>query len=851
MSNIKIQINSREIENLSYNLNRNINKMSTAEITYDINTNKYTYGNTDISLYSTDDILEYYFGDEAETMLKNGDIFILTTSQDEVDIIMYSGQVIGFGAHSTDRVQGLFEEIVEDTTQTVVDTIIGNVGENLTDIPSDIVGAIVSDFRTLSTLESQKTCSKFKPVDYANAFVGLSGADGFIGGIVNDIILSDYINVVSTNGADKNYFLGIYNNITTGNGCRLSIADVGDGANIYDSYLNWYDEHCNDGLVVNGNSLVIPFDTNELANKMFELASKEINDNIEPTPDGTDTDTGIETAPDIAPTSKTIIGDNNNNYLYDDKYENVPLTIMGLSGNDTLQGSKYSDKLYGGSGNDSISGYDGSDYIMGEYGNDSINGGNDSDTIYGGYGNDSISGGNGSDIICGGMGNDSLSGDAGSDTYLFYKNFGNDSICDSAAAGTYENTIVLDSGTSLDSLYTVLTTGQHARLEMDGSDDSIDFTYLRIYETFRQFKFEVDGKTITADAEESPFRKIRGDENNNVLSPIYAEGTTYIYAGDGNDSVSGANGDDVLYGDGGNDTIYGGNGNDEIYGGTGNDSLNGGAGSDTYYFNAGDGNDVVSDGSGSNDSLAFGNGISIGDIIVSRNGNDMILKVNGDNDTVRLVNQYSSISNRIENFYFADGTVLTANDYLNNNPTINGSGTVSDYTGGFGTGNSTLIGSDEDDTLYGYAGNDTLIGGVGDDSLYGGAGDDTYIFNYGDGIDVIDGQGSNSLNDTVSFGEGISAEDIYASQSGNNLILSVLGTEDSVTVANHFSESSAVENFTLSDGRAATNTQINQLVQSMASFESESGMLWGDAVAQNNETAMSIIDNIWVQKPAV
>ena len=128
-------------------------------------------------------------------------------------------------------------------------------------------------------------------------------------------------------------------------------------------------------------------------------------------------------------------------------------------------------------------------------GNDSISGGNDSDTIYGGYGNDSISGGNGSDIICGGMGNDSLSGDAGSDTYLFYKNFGNDSICDSAAAGTYENTIVLDSGTSLDSLYTVLTTGQHARLEMDGSDDSIDFTYLRIYETYRQFKFEVDGKT--------------------------------------------------------------------------------------------------------------------------------------------------------------------------------------------------------------------------------------------------------------------------------------------------------------------------------------------------------------------
>ena len=61
MSQIKVQINSNEIEFMSYKLGDNINKLANSEIMYDINTNKYIYGNTGISLYSTDDILEYYF----------------------------------------------------------------------------------------------------------------------------------------------------------------------------------------------------------------------------------------------------------------------------------------------------------------------------------------------------------------------------------------------------------------------------------------------------------------------------------------------------------------------------------------------------------------------------------------------------------------------------------------------------------------------------------------------------------------------------------------------------------------------------------------------------------------------
>ena len=61
MSKIIVTVNSTDISKLAWTLSERIDELSTTEITYDIYTNKYTYGNTGISLYSTDDILEYYF----------------------------------------------------------------------------------------------------------------------------------------------------------------------------------------------------------------------------------------------------------------------------------------------------------------------------------------------------------------------------------------------------------------------------------------------------------------------------------------------------------------------------------------------------------------------------------------------------------------------------------------------------------------------------------------------------------------------------------------------------------------------------------------------------------------------
>lgn len=120
-------------------------------------------------------------------------------------------------------------------------------------------------------------------------------------------------------------------------------------------------------------------------------------------------------------------------------------------------------------------------------------------------------------------------------------------------------------------------------------------------------------------------------------------------------------------------------------------------------------------------------------------------------------------------------------------------------------GNDTLYGDEGNDTLDGGNGNDILHGGAGNDVLEGGFGSDTYLFNAGDGQDIIYERYTNSSDvDVLRFGEGIRPEDIRLSRTSGiwkNLILSVAGTDDSVTIKDFLSSSrNQIEHITFSDG---------------------------------------------------
>ncbi|WP_137895068.1 calcium-binding protein [Ramlibacter sp. 2FC] len=343
---------------------------------------------------------------------------------------------------------------------------------------------------------------------------------------------------------------------------------------------------------------------------------------------------------------------------------------------------------------------------------------------------------------------------------------------------------------------------------------------------------------------------------------------TYILDGV-NDTVEAGDGNDRIFGGGGNDVLMGGLGDDVIDGSSGNDELAGeyvnsfqgwfaGGGNDTYLFGRGDGQDIVYDTDttvGNVDTLMFKSGVAPSDILMSRLGDSLVLKIAGTTDQVTLHNYLQSdgaSSWAIEQIGFADGTVwdvatvkaklLTGGD---GNDAILGYASADSITGGLGNdnlqgagGDDLVDGGDGDDAVYGDGGKDTLLGGSGNDQImggagddtmdggagndtlsgeyhntfqgwYGGAGNDTYLFGRGDGQDTIyDLDGTAGNLDTIVFKTGVSPGDVQVSHSGNDLLFKIAGTTDQLTVRNHFADDTAgawaIEGIRFADDTATT-----------------------------------------------
>ncbi|MBQ0961977.1 hypothetical protein KAK06_23770, partial [Ideonella sp. 4Y11] len=188
-------------------------------------------------------------------------------------------------------------------------------------------------------------------------------------------------------------------------------------------------------------------------------------------------------------------------------------------------------------------------------------------------------------------------------------------------------------------------------------------------------------------------------------------GTSYsdrMFAGLGDDVVSGGSGADWLFGESGNDVLYAhfasgtdySDSNDTLDGGAGNDQLNGSDGSDQLLGGAdndvlsgGDNDDALDGGSG-NDSLNGGSGIDL------LNGGDGI-------DTAD---------------YRTATTVVTVD------LAIVGAQTVSTALGVEILQNiENVNGGSANDNLSGNGGANRLDGGVGNDLMVGRAGDDVYL----------------------------------------------------------------------------------------------------------------------------
>ena len=179
---------------------------------------------------------------------------------------------------------------------------------------------------------------------------------------------------------------------------------------------------------------------------------------------------------------------------------------------------------------------------------------------------------------------------------------------------------------------------------------------------------------------------VGGQKKDRIIGGSFVIGED-IFGLDGDDYVDGKEGDDSIMGGDGQDTLRGAGGNDFIYGGKGADDIDGGNGSDTVVFS--------------------GNGTAATGVMINLQlGKGWYGDAAGDT--------YKSVENVLGSEY-----------------------------------NDTLIGSDDDNVIRGYAGEDYILPGGGLDVLQGGLDADIYDMKNAYGFKVINNFATDNETDVV------------------------------------------------------------------------------------------------------
>lgn len=378
-----------------------------------------------------------------------------------------------------------------------------------------------------------------------------------------------------------------------------------------------------------------------------------------------------------------------------------------------------------------------------------------------------------------------VAGENSNDTYVFTEQ-GTDAIIENYSGN---NTIKFGEGITLENINFERT---EDGLDIWFNDLDGHISIIGDVGTFTKFEF-ADGTIIT---------DVKNYLKKDVCENDYVMGTNtdeVQLIGYDDAHVTGNDRDNIIFGNSGNTTFEGKGGNDYYESTLGGD--------DTYIFNLGDGYDTIHD-IGGLDTIKFGEGITLENIVMLRNLSSNNLEIWFDiedsNSGITIENYFGNDENKIERFEFADGTVITD---------------ITDLVKLFGSEDDDItlpenieeahlrgqedisaVGNDLDNWMGGNSGDNTFTGGKGNDDFWDDQNSsERYIYNLGDGHDTIEDYGG---VDAIIFGDNITKDNILFSQDENNLVISFSDNEDdSICIINYFADiENRIELFRFANG---------------------------------------------------
>ena len=236
----------------------------------------------------------------------------------------------------------------------------------------------------------------------------------------------------------------------------------------------------------------------------------------------------------------------------------------------------------------------------------------------------------------------------------------------------------------------------------------------------------------------------------------------------------------------------------------GGDTVNFGGGQNTVNYAAGDGAATINL-DGQNGAINLGTGITAGELSYSADAaGDLTIAIGNTGDSILingdLFTGYHSVGSTISSLSLADGSSVSLN-----NLTFTETGT---------TTNTTLAGTSW--------GNTNFILGPGTDTILFGPTANTILFGEGSGSVIADlSQSSASAQGMVQLGSDVTEQNLWLTENGSDLVASILGSPDVLTIKNWFGSGVSTElgQFSASDG-LKLDSQITNLVSAFATYQS-------------------------------